>query len=119
MNNKYEKEIEEILKKSNTPLFKKKKTNYNLRNISRYINNFIKKDFAKLILVVLSITILMLFIPFWAIVTFIIILFPIIFIKKNFLENLNNNRQEKRWRGQIIEEGETPWWKKIFNEYRL
>ena len=115
MSNKYEREIEDILKKSDIPPLKKTKNNFNPTNISPYIIKFIKKDFTKLILIVLAMAILMMIMPFWVIITFIIVIFAIIFVKKTFLENLNNNSQEKRWRGQLIEEEEIPWWKKIFN----
>ena len=115
MSNKYEREIEDILKKSGISPLKKAKNNFNPTNISPYIIKFIKKDFTKLILIVFAMAILMMIMPFWVIITVIIVIFAIIFVKKIFLENLNNNSQEKRWRGQLIEEEKMPWWKKIFN----
>lgn len=115
MSKKYEQEIEDILKKSNlSPIQKTNKIGPINKTIS-YIIRFTKKDLSKLILIILSISILMTFTPLWLTISFTIILISLLFIsKKKFYKT--NHSQKKIWRGQVIEEEkEIPWWKNFFN----
>ena len=115
MSNKYEREIEEILNKSNIIQFQQPSIKIKVQNILTNIFKVTNQDLSKLILIVLAIAISRMFIPFWAIIIFIILAFSFVFVKKIFLQNLSYNNKEKKWRGQVIEEGKTSWWKKYFN----
>ena len=83
MSKKYEQEIEDILKKSNlSPIQKTNKIGPINKTIS-YIIRFTKKDLSKLILIILSISILMTFTPLWLTISFTII-FSFIFLGCHF-----------------------------------
>jgi len=114
MSNKYEREIEEILNKSNIIQFQQPPNKTKIQNILTNIFKVINQDLSKLILIVLAIAVSMMFIPFWAIIILIILALSFVFAKKIFLQNSSRNNREKKWRGQVIEEGKTPWWKKLF-----
>ena len=88
MSNKYEREIEESLKKSNITQFQQSKKKSKIQNISTNIFKVTNQDLSKLILIVLAVSVLMMFMPFWAIIIFIILTFSFIFAKKTFLQNL-------------------------------